>query len=79
MTNDVDPFKEFEFPQQFPQKPKKFSRLRLFISRFYVGIKKVAPIAAVASLVLVSVGIYFGYPVYKNYNYTDPALDGYVS
>ena len=79
MTNEVDPFKEFEFPQQLPQKPKKFSRLRRYISKFYVGIKKVAPIAAVASLVLVSAGIYFGYPVYKNYNYTDPAHDGYVS
>jgi len=79
MTNDVDPFKEFEFLQQLPQKPKKFSRLRRFLSTLNLGIKKVAPIAAVASLVLVSVGIYFGYPVYKNYNYTDPAHDGYVS
>ena len=79
MTNEVDPFKEFEFPHEHPQNPKKFTRLRRLISKFYVGIKKVAPIAAVASLVLVSVGIYFGYPVYKNYNYTDPAHDGYVS
>lgn len=79
MSHEVDPFKEFEFPQQLPQKPKRFSRLRRFLSKLNLGIKKVAPIAAVASLVLVSAGIYFGYPVYKNYNYTDPSQDGYVA
>ena len=79
MSHEVDPFKEFEFPQQLPQKSKKFIRLRRFLSKLNLGIKKVAPIAAVASLVLVSAGIYFGYPVYKNYNYTDPSQDGYVA
>ena len=79
MSHEVDPFKEFEFPQQLPQIPKKFSRLRRSLSKLNLGIKKVAPISAVASLVLVSAGIYFGYPVYKNYNYTDPSQDGYVA
>lgn len=79
MSQEVDPFKEFEFPEHLPQNTKKFTRLCRFNSKFYVGIKKVAPISAVASLVLVSAGIYFGYPVYKNYNYTDPSQDGYVA
>ena len=79
MTNEVDPFKEFEFPSEIPRRRPKFAFFKKVFSKLNRTIKIVAPASAILSLIAVSAGIYFGYPVYKNYNYTDPSQDGYVA
>lgn len=79
MSNHIDPFKEYEFPEPAADEKVRFKRVSRVFGTTYKGIKKIAPISAVLSLVLISGGIYLGYPVYKNFYYTDPSQDGYVS
>lgn len=76
---EIDPFKEVEFPVEPAVRKKKLSLLHKLSRKTSLVIKKIAPVAAVLSLIITSTGIYFGYPVYKNYNYTNPSSDGYVS
>ena len=76
---EVDPFKEVEFPEQVPAPKSKFRHIKTSARMINKSLKQIAPAAAILSLIAVSVGIFFGYPVYKNYNYTDPSEDGYVA
>ena len=79
MFENKDPFKEFEFPELATQKRHRYSRVKRVLGTTNSFIKKIAPICAVVSLLLISIGIFLGYPVYKNFYYTDPSQDGYVS
>ncbi|MEY5018389.1 MAG: hypothetical protein RJB54_307, partial [Actinomycetota bacterium] len=79
MHNELDPFRELEFPADLPVKKKRFARIRRITKGTYKGLTYISPIAGTLALVLVGIGIYFGYPVYENYKNTDPALNGYVA
>jgi S1-C subfamily serine protease len=78
MQNELDPFRELEFPPAVPTK-KQLAAIRRIARGTYKGLSFISPVAGTLALILVGIVIYFGYPVYKNYNYTNPALDGYVA
>ena len=79
MSENNDPFNKFEFPEPVPHKIHRLEGVKRFYGSINRFIKKIAPLSAILSLLLISVGIYLGYPVYKNFYYTDPSQDGYVS
>ena len=79
MQNELDPFRELEFPADLPEKKKRLARIRRIAKGTYKGLSYISPIAGTLALVLVVTGIYFGYPVYENYKNTDPMFDGYVA
>lgn len=76
---EPDPYKEFEFPNPTTEQARKSKLLKNLLKRSNKMFQKIGPVSAVLALVLSAGGIYFGYPVYKNHNYTDPANDGYVA
>jgi len=55
MTNEVDPFKEFEFPSEIPKRLSKFAFFKKVFSKLNRTIKIVAPASAILSLIAVSV------------------------
>lgn len=77
--DEVDPFKEIEFPEHAPAPKSKFRHIKTFARVINKSLKQIAPTAAILSLIAISAGIYFGYPVYKNYLHTNPSEDGYVA
>jgi hypothetical protein len=79
MQNELDPFRELEFPAGLPTKRKRLAPIRRITKGTYKGLSYISPLAGTLALVLVGIGIYFSYPVYENYKNTDPKLDGYVS
>ena len=79
MQNELDPFRVLEFPVDLPVKKKRFAPIRRIAKGTYKCLSYISPIAGTLALVLVGVGIFFGFPVYQNFKYTDPASDGYVA
>lgn len=78
-NHEINPFKEVEFPPEIKPQRSKFRLVKIWGKSTYSVIRKIAPITSVLALIATSVGIYLGYPIYKNYNYTNPANDGYVA
>lgn len=76
---EPNPLKDFEFPKEFEVRKRKSNLPSKVVKKSFIGARKVAPISAVLALVISLTGVYFGYPVYRNYKDTDPAKDGYVS
>jgi hypothetical protein len=79
MHYERDPFREFEFPNVVEVRKKRFLRFRRIFKNIYKGLTLTSPIAGTLALLLVAIGLFFGYPVYKNFNYTNPSNDGYVA
>ena len=79
MDQELDPFRDAEFPTFVKNKIGFKARFGNGAKRTYRGLKAVAPITATLALIISVVGIYNGYPVYRNFNYTNPATDGYVA
>jgi S1-C subfamily serine protease len=79
MQNEIDPFRENEFPELSPIKKKRFARIHRILRAAYSSLAAISPIAGTLALVLAIAAIFFGYPVYENFKYTDPASDGYVA
>jgi S1-C subfamily serine protease len=79
MQNEIDPFREIEFPELSPIKKKRFARIHRILRAAYSSLAAISPIAGTLALVLAIAAIFFGYPVYENFKYTDPASDGYVA
>lgn len=79
MQNELDPFREFEFLKVVEVRKKRFTRIRRILKNIYKGMALTSPLAGTFALLMVAIGLFFGYPVYKNFNYTNPSNDGYVA
>ena len=74
-----DPFREIEFPDSQIEPKNRLRYLKQASLSTYRFLSIISPVAGTLALILVGVGIFLGYPVYKNYGYTDPTQDGNVA
>ena len=79
MQDEIDPYREFEFPAETEKPKQRFHFVRKLSRKTYNALNLASPISSILALVLTVSAIFLGYPVYKNFSYTDPKHDGYVA